>query len=384
MIDYSFIRLVLNDFVQAKSGSNSNIPTLLYDGFIQQKLNETFLQTTNLYNGISFAGAIQVDLIDKCGVVVKNIDNNFYYTSFVDDNGKNQIDFEFGMINKEFFTLPLHLKITDLINGNIYYSNSFLVTDYYSHLTSRFDYWNDGDVYRKSIRLTNFYYDNQANKLDLKSYTTTFGNQTSYRQIPTYLKKYKLDSIDFFVNKRLCDLFCYEIIYLNNERVTISDFKSSERKGMTNFLEADFLANPQGQTNSFQLQIYPVLAPFNFYLPNGYVGNQTYVQSQATSGLYIDFNKPISATTSYKADLYFNNTLIATDNVAVISGNRLEFNNFGSYFTSNGIYSIVIPFSTIYSGVETWGGLDLGDWTIEIAGGQYSNTDYDNNDYLTN
>ena len=383
MIDYSFIRLVLNDFVQAKSGSNSNIPTLLYDGFIQQKLNETFVQTTNIDAGISFAGAIQVDLIDKCGVVVKNIDNNFYYTSFVDDNGKNQISFEFGMINKEFFTLPLHLKITDLINGNIYYSNSFLVTDYYSHLSSRFDYWNDGDVYKKSIRLTNFYYDNQANKLDLKSYTTTFGTQTSYRQIPTYLKKYKLDSIDFFVNERLCDLFCYEIIYLNNERVTISDFKSGERKGMTNFLEADFLANPQGQTNSFQLQIYPLFAPTTFYLPNGYVGNQTYVQSQATSGLYIDFNKPIFATTSYKADLYFNNALVATDNVAVISGNRLEFNNFGSYFTSNGIYSIVIPFSTIYSGVETWGGLDLGDYTIEIAIGEFDNTEFDNTEFLT-
>ncbi|CAB4136417.1 hypothetical protein UFOVP584_8 [uncultured Caudovirales phage] len=254
-IDKSFIKLYLNDFVKAKSGANPNVATLLYDGFIVQLPNETFVQETNSDVDISFAGAIQVDLINSCGVVVKNIDNNFAYTSFINSQGIEQIRFEFGLINENFYTKPLYLKITDLINGNIYYSNSFIVTDYYSKNTTRFDYFNNGDVVKKSIRLNNCYYHTPQNKLELKSYTTTQGFQTSYQNTPTYLQKYLIDQLDFLVNDSVTDMLCSEIVYVNNVRSNVSEYKSDERKGNTNFLSAEFLVNPLNQLKNWNLQI---------------------------------------------------------------------------------------------------------------------------------
>jgi len=165
MIDFSFIRLVLFDFVSAK-GDNPDVAHLLYDGFIQQLPTETFLQTTNLTDGIAFAGGIQVDLIDGCQNIVRNIDNNFAYTSFIDQNGKPQINFEFGSILVNFYNKPLYLKITDLINGNIYYSNSFLINN--NKLSTRFDYYNNGELYKKSIRISNCYYNTPVNNLDFQ------------------------------------------------------------------------------------------------------------------------------------------------------------------------------------------------------------------------
>jgi len=56
--DFSFIRLTKNDFALAKRADDPNIATLLYEGFIVQQPNETFLQISASDSDIAFVGGI--------------------------------------------------------------------------------------------------------------------------------------------------------------------------------------------------------------------------------------------------------------------------------------------------------------------------------------
>jgi len=379
-VDYSFIRLTKNDFEVAKKGENPNVATLIYDGFIMQLPNETFTQRSNNDEGIAFAGGISVDLIDKCGNLVQNIDSNFYYTSFVDENGVNQISFEFGMIGQNYFTMPLYLRITDQINGNKYYSNGFLITDYYKDLSTRFDYKNANDTIIKSVRIANCFHNTQVNKLDLKSYTTTKGFQTSYRQIPTYLQKYTLETLDFFANNRLVDLFSHSVIYVNSMRCSVSDYKTEDRKGETNVMSAEFTINPLNEVYNWSYQIYEGLEVVQFEPLNGGVYTLTNFNAIVLSSGYLIFNKNISSVNG-KFKIYKENVFVAEYDlffVGLIIG--IDFMSIGYTFT-NGNYSIVIQPNQILSGVESFQGFALNEWTFTIADGEFLNTDFDN-DFL--
>lgn len=387
VLDLSFIRLVLFDFVSAKS-DNANVATLLYDGFIQQLPTETFVQTTKLENGIAFAGGIQIDLIDGCQNLIQNIDANFAYTSFIDENGKPQITFEFGNIGVNFYNKPLYLKVTDLINGNIYYSNSFLINN--NNLSTRFDYYNNGDTYKKSIRISKCYYHTPVNNLDFKSYTTTSGQQVSYRQVTTYLEQFKIDTLDFFVNDRLYDLLSHSIIYVNSNRSSISDYKASERKGDTNFLTAEFTINKYNQIYNWSYQIIQSLEVVSLDLPNGtfitYADFQNYVNTTLNNQFAIYFNKTLNNITSINCKIYKDNILFKT-----ITESQIGFTNdllvqLGSDITdfTNGEYNIVIEPIPNLAGTETWQGITFGNWIFTIADGEYDPTEYDNTEYLIN
>ena len=266
MTDYSFIRLTLNDFAKAKSSDNPAISKLNYQGFIVQKPSETFLQISNSSVNISFVGGITVDLVDCFENLVKNIDNNFYYSAFTDSKGIEQIAFEFGKINTDYWTKPVFLRITDDINGNKWYSNSFLVTDYLTDISSRFDYFNQSKIYDisydiapylQSVRISNCYDQTPQNKKEIKQYITSQGKQVNYRPITTFLRKYLIDSLDYSLNDRLEILFSHQIVYLNYNGVVVSDYKANERVGDTNWMTGEFLANPQGSKLTPIAQLFP-------------------------------------------------------------------------------------------------------------------------------
>jgi hypothetical protein len=379
-MDNNFIRL-FNTFDRAKGG-NPNITNLAYQGFIMQLPNETFLQQTSLTSGIAFSGGIQVDLIDNCGNVKKNIDSNFYYESFIDDNGTPQITFEFGMINDNFYTTPLHLRITDLVNGAIWYSNDFLVTDYDFELSARFDYGNVNE-YLQSVRFSKMYDFNPVNENSVKQYTTTQGLRVNSKSITTYLRQYKCDAINYDINDRLNELFASEIVFLNGQGVVVSDFKSNERKGTTNFLDAEFVVNPQNETYEWSYQVYEGLGVIQYLPLNGGVYNQDDFDGIVLSSGYLNFNKEISSV-SGKYKLYKDNVLFAQENLFFVGVSvGINLLDIGYAFT-NGNYSIVIAPNQITSGAETFKGFALNEWTFTIADGEFLNTDFDNTEFLTN
>jgi hypothetical protein len=370
-MDKNLIRLVKNDFQKAK-GDNPNVATLLYEGLIAQKPNETFLQTTE--NGVVFAGAIQVDLIDGCGELLVNIDNHFYYTTFIDNKGVEQISFEFGNIGVDYWTKPLHLKITDLVNGNIFYSNSFLITNYKSQLSSRFDYKNENDLYLQSIEFTQCFDFTPVNEKNLKQYTTSNGNRVNYKKTTTYLRKFKFEAIDYFINDRFEQIIDCDVVYLNGQLCTISDYKVEERGGDTNIMKGEFVVNFYNEYLNFTYQIYQPLQPITLTPLNASI------MSSFNGLVSILFNKPISGTPIVK--LYKNNILVATE-IGTITTNLLDI-DFSAYSFTNDIYSIVIDNGQVVSGVEFWSGFALGDWTFEIKTGVFNRLQFNNSQFLVN
>jgi hypothetical protein len=385
MTDFSFIRLS-TDFNTAKRGDNPNIASLCYNGIIVQQPNETFLQISNSSTNINFVGGIQVDLIDCNGLVVRNIDNQFYYEGFVDANGIYQIAFEFGNIGIDYWTKPLYLKITDLVNDNVFYSNSFLVTYYKSELTTKFKYTNptklhgisyDLAPYIQSVRFANCYDNKPVNKRDLKQYETSQGLQVNYRTITTFLRQYNLDFVDYFVNDRLEVLFSHSIVYANNERVVVSDYSVEDRLGLTNVMRGEFTINPQGQIIVDAYQLYEGLELVSLLPLN--VGTYT-VDSMPTT-FELNFNKDITLSSGFVIKLYKDGvlqTITPTDYTG--TGNVLEITP--DYTFTNGSYSIVIEPNTITSGADAFSGFAFNEWVFTVADADYDNDEYDNDEYL--
>jgi len=370
--DFSFIKLY-TDFALAKRNDNPSISKLNYQGFIQQRTDETFLQTSNSDVDIVFVGGYLAELIDNCGIVKKDITNNFYFDGFEDANGVKQISFEFGMVNQDFWSKPLHLKLTDLVNGNIYYSNSFLITNYNSDISTRFDYWDILDEYKKSIRLVNCFDQTPQNELSSKQYTTSVGTRVNYRQITTYLRKYVIDGLDYFINDRLPILINSDNVYLNGIGAVISDLKTDERISDSNLLKAEFIVNPQNSTYNWEFQIYEGLE----------VIERSPAHQSIFSGFdvicYIAFNKNISLL-SGTIKLYKDNVFVA-DGVSIAVGSFLNI-TFDCIFI-NGNYSITVPSGYIYNGTEFFGGYGINEWTFTIADGEFDETEFDNAEYLT-
>jgi hypothetical protein len=381
MTDFSFIRLS-TDFNTAKRGDNPNIASLCYNGIIVQQPNETFLQISNSSTNINFVGGIQVDLIDCNGFVVRNIDNQFYYEGFVDANGIYQIAFEFGNIGVDYWTKPLYLKITDLVNDNVFYSNSFLVTYYKSELTTKFKYTNptklhgisyDLAPYIQSVRFANCYDNKPVNKRDLKQYETSQGLQVNYRTITTFLRQYNLDFVDYFVNDRLEVLFSHSIVYANNERVVVSDYSVEDRLGLTNVMRGEFTINPQGQIIVDAYQLYEGLELVSLLPLN--VG--TYTVDSTPTTFELNFNKDITLSSGFVIKLYKDGVLqTITPTDYTVTNNVLEITP--DYTFTNGSYSIVIEPNTITSGADAFSGFAFNEWVFTVASGEFDNTEFSN------
>lgn len=385
MTDFSFIKLYKNDFASAQRSDNTNIATMPYAGFIQQKTNETFCQKSNSETDIEFVGGIKVELIDGCGNVQKDITDNFYYFNYESENGTEQIDFEFGNINEDFGTLALFLKITDLDNGNIWYSNAFCVTDYRSEFSSVFHYTNDKTIFGidyttskrlQIVRIGGCYDHTPVNQNNLKQYTTSNGNQVNYNRIVTFLRQYQLNHIDIFCNDRLDALFSHSHIYIDFQRVVVSDYKVEERKGDTNWFDGSFIVNKQNEVLNYEYQLFEGLE----------VVEQSPINNSTFSGFNflfsLTFNKNISLLEGLVIKLFKDGIFVSNASTISVTDNVLNFDDFTTTF-ENRNYSIVVPSGFIYNGNEVFGGYALNEWTFTIADGEFDNTEFDNTEFLT-
>lgn len=392
-MDYSFIKFYksLSEAVQ-----NENQPivdsSLMYTGFLAVPTKKTISQITNSDTNISFVGDIQVDLVDGCGSVVLNVDNNFYHNSFQDANGIFQINWEFGYVNQDFYTKPLHIKITDTSNQNVWFSNAILVTDYNSHLFSEFVYWANSKIYNISYDLTsgfkqriflvNCFDHTPQNKSEQGQYTQTSGLRVQYRKIITRLRQYLFDSIDSFINDRFDVLSAHPFVVLNGQFVTISDFKVNERLGNSNLMKAEFLANPQGSFYTYENQLFPNLEVIELLVANGAIFSR---DNEPTSGgqMTIEFNQIIPAGSYGNARLYLDGELIEEYALYGVDSNfiSMQFSNsfIGIGLPANGNYSIVVPQITDIFG-QVFSGIVYGGWNFTVADAEFD-SDYDN-DFL--
>lgn len=386
--DFSCIKLYKNDFASAKLADDTAIQTLPYGGFIVLSPSKLFLQTSAGTESISFVGGIQVDLINCSGTVVQNIDSNFYYVGAVDSDGVNQISFEFGFIGTDYWTKQLYLKITDLVNGNIWYSNGFLVTDYRGNLTTELHYFNPTKIYNisydllpytQNIAIAECYDQTPVNKRELKQYINSSGRQTNYRTITTFLRKYIIGAVDYFLNDRLEAVFAHGQVYVNRERAMVSDYKVEEREFDVNYLKGEFTVNPQGQRLPVTYQIYQYLNVVS--TTPAHNGNYT---TTSLPAITLTFNKNMLLETGFNIKLYKNGVLQTISPAIYSGGGTTTLTATLTYTFTNGSYSIIIEPDLVVAGAEKWEGFGAGEWNFTISAGEFDNTEFNNTEYLTN
>lgn len=388
MRNKSFIRFY-DTLSEAVKADDVNAVSISYTGFIVLKPNDTFFQITDTPNGIEFATLESVKLVKCDNTEVADVSDKFYFNQITDVNGINQIEFEFGYVGTDYGTQPLHLKLTD-INGNVFYTNAFLITNNQKS-TLTFDYWADTDLYdipysvsdkKQRITLNGIFNHTPTTATTNKSYTQTTGNKTNYRNIVSYSDKYLIEFIDRFCLNRLHFLFAHPFVYINGERVTISNVKFDERKGTSNLLSGDFEANYTGENYTYIPQLYEYLQLVSLTPENG----STISLSSFNFKFYANFNKEVSVATDAVAKLYKDNVLLLSspygDNFSA-NGNEVEF-NFSAIAVDpfeEGDYSIRLEANKIFSGYEMFGGFGVTDWVVVIAGAEFSSSDF-NDEFL--
>ena len=384
-MDLGFVRLYLNDFQSALKGDDSNDVRIPKYAYIQLLPCGVLSQFSRCKDGVSFVGGIKVELIDSCETVLENVTDFFAYDTFIQD-GLSQINWEFGKVGKDYYYKPLFLKITDLINNNVYYSSRFLMTNMDSELSTNFVYTEntrfrgipyDLKPFYQQVRFYKCFYKDSANTSNLKEYTQTSGRIMNYRNITTFIKSFTFDKLDIAIDNRMNEMFAHSIVYANDERIKLQTYESQEIAGDTNWKSAIIKVNPQEEYFNLGVQLLEDLTldliPSGSYtvdlFPNDIVGtfNQVVTLGVGSLKIYDEFNTLI--TTFTEEDI----TLV---------DNEFTIDNSAFTKTLKSYYIIITEGLFIGLGCGSFKVSNINDFTFEIIGGQYDPEDYDTtNDY---
>lgn len=288
-MDLGFVRLYLNDFQSALQGDDSNDVRIAKYAYIQLLPCGIISQFSNCKDGVSFVGSIKVELVDSCETVLENVTDFFAYDTFIQD-GLSQINWEFGKVGKDYYYKPLFLKITDLINNNVYYSSRFLMTNMDSELSTNFVYTEntrfrgipyDIKPFYQQVRFYKCFYKDSSNTSNLKEYTQTNGKIMNYRNVTTFGKSFVFDKLDIAIDNRMNEMFAHSVVYANDERIKLQSYESKEIAGDTNWKTAIFKANPQDEYFTLGYQIYEPISLVSF-TPSGFYLSQIIVPINRT------------------------------------------------------------------------------------------------------
>lgn len=386
-MDNSFLRLE-KDFATAINTDESPAVEIHYRGAIQLLPNETYLQISNSKTDIIFNDNYEVFYVDECGNELIEVTNKIFINEFVDNNGIKQITWEF--INPpEMYLVPVSLRFINNDNGDTWYTNLFLSTDYESKFTSRLDYkskgyhygtqYNVADFYQ-SIRLR-FWFTNKVNESERKEYHQKSTDITvSARNTKKRKERFTLENFDIFTIDRLEDIITNTYVYLNFVRHYSSiPIEFPERSGNTNMFEDEMLLNKsEDDVFEFSYQIYTGLQVVKF-IPSG-----TFTTGAVIPQINVTFNQNITLGTG-EINLYQSNgALLNTFNETElqVSGNQISIitpiimPNTDSYYLTigQGLVEAVEPFEGITNTTT---------WTYNIQGADFDATFFNNNDFLT-
>jgi len=386
-MDLGFVRLYLNDFQSALKGDDSNDVRIAKYAYIQLLPCGVISQFSKCKDGVSFVGGIKVELIDSCQTVLQDVSNFFAYDTFIQD-GLPQINWEFGKVGKDYYYKPLFLKITDLINEDVYYSSRFLMTNMDSELSTNFVYTEntrfrgipyDLKPFYQQVRFYKCFYKDSANTSNLKEYTQTSGRIMNYRNITTFIKSFTFDKLDIAIDNRMNEMFAHSIVYANGERIKLQSYESEEIVGDTNWKSAIIKVNPQDEYFTLGVQVLDLFT-LDLYIPIGsytvdlfpdYIGgvfNQNITLGVGTLKIYDQFNTLITTFTQ--------------DDISIFDNNIFEIDNSSFVKDLKGYYILISDGLFNGDGCSDFKITNPADLTFTIGGGQYDSEDYDTtNDY---
>jgi hypothetical protein len=139
----------------------------------------------------------------------------------------------------------------------------------------------------------------------------------------------------------------------------------------------EFIVNPQDEYYEWAVQVFEDLKLLTLELPHNTITTITGVPAI----FKMNFNKPIEILSNLAIKLYKNDTFVA-NGIPSVDGQSVEI-DFGAYIFENAVYKITVS-EGIYSELLNFDGINIGDWKFTIVSADYSEDDYDSNDYLTN
>ena len=377
MNDLSFIRLETT-FDKAKDTRNSPVSSIIYNDAIQLLPNKTYVQVSNLKDGISFDGNYQVLLVNCKNEQLADITTKIAIEQFTDANGVPQIKYELSNLGVDFYKQSVHFKFKHTVSDAVWYSNPVIVSYYQKEFVTRFDYMNyDGTDVMKSISLRCYFETNDAESSS-KEYTSIDGRKVTSRLILTEFEKYKFDRIDNFTYRRLNAMLSSSIIYVNGHRMTDKVVsQSKERFADTNVFGIDFkIAVDYSEEFTAGLQVFE---PLEYDLIPA--DNNTITPSMPEYTVF--FNRSVVITdTTIKARLYRNSVLVQTV-TPTQSTNTLTLPF--TYSLTNGEYYILIDSDKVTSEIgEVWEGITIATrWSFTVASGEFDDAEFSPAEFLT-
>ena len=353
----------------------SSVTSIFYNTQIQLSPKEFYCQISNTKDGISFDGNYSVYVTDCNGNELRDITDRIQLTEF-SYNGFPQIKFEIAPIGFDFYMKPVLLRFKHTVSNAVWFSNSLIISDYEIYKTSRFNYKNYKGAeaianVMQSIRLR-CWFDVNDIESEITDYTQIDGLKVSGRAVLTEFEKYKFEQIDNFTFRRLNHLLTSNVVYINGNRSTNKQtIQSGERLGDTNVWEQDFTV-PINYSDTFNdiPQIWDAFAIID-YLPKN-----TNTIDSVGDVIEITFNRNVTPNENAEIRLYKDGDLIetyisfaVTDNVVSVDLATL----------TNGEYRVEVQgFDSIFN--ET---LPLFFWNFTVSDGFYSETYYNDTNYLT-
>jgi len=395
-LDYSFIRL-RDNYAEACDTSFSPAVELSYAGYgIHLIPGETYFQISNSPTNINLE-TYEVHVLNTCGEVLEEITAYIFIQGFTDSNGIKQIAWEW-VCGQDYPQGVISLRFTDTGSGNFYYTNYFNCSKYDSELTARFEYKSSNPHYGTQYDRADFYqairikaiYNNLLNESERNEYHQISTDITvDTRNIRKIKERYYLEALDDWTILRLETLLTNEEVYIDAYRkYSTTPIEMVERELDSDISEKEFIVNPDySQEFTYEWQIFEGIDVVE-YIPFGTYSSGTQIPKYG-----VNYNAPVTLNTGSgkKITVYdaSDDSVLVTydvDDFGVVAMTTLRNDAAGTpgEYPADGNYYVHMDEEFAYIlGIPNEEISDSVTWVFQLTGGEYEETEYNNDEYLT-
>ena len=392
--DFSFLRL-RDNFDDAKNLGESPLASINYNNQIRLSKGEVYFQISNSPTSIVFNDNYEVFLVDCNDTEIEDITESIFIEEFFDTNAIKQIRWEY-LCNSEHYATELSFRFRNTLNDDVWYTNLVRITEYDKHLTTRFVYKHNCDLYGtqygrsdyyQAIRL-NAYYRNPINEDTRDEYhEITTNNTVGQRNIKKRKRRYLLPSVNNWVAQRIDTMIISNELYVDCWKMTnTTPVEFIEPVLDSNISQSEFILNPDlsYRTFEYEYQIFEGLILNNFN-PFG-----SYVSGYTIEALSTDSNINIELLTGSVKVFDSSNTLIYefTESDMVINNDKqLKIISTGTPVENlpNGQYYVNVD-AGLVTGLSILNDGISGStrWAFTLLDGQFNRLQFNNSQFLTN
>ena len=392
--DFSFLRL-RDNFDDAKNLGESPLASINYNNQIRLSKGEVYFQISNSPTSIVFNDNYEVFLVDCNDTEIEDITESVFIEEFFDTNAIKQIRWEY-LCNSEHYSTELSFRFRNTLNDDVWYTNLVRITEYDKHLTTRFVYKHNCDLYGtqygrsdyyQAIRL-NAYYRNPINEDTRDEYhEITTNNTIGQRNIKKRKRRYLTPSINNWVAQRIDTMIISNELYVDCWKMTnTTPIEFIEPVLDSNISQSEFILNPDLSYRTFEYdyQIFEGLQLTNFNPFGNYLTGYQITELSAESNLDIEL-----LTGSVRV-FDTSNTLIyefTEADMVIVNDNQLTINSIGTPVESlqNGNYYVKVD-AGLVTGLNVLNKsiYDKDTWAFSILEGQFNRLQFNNTQFLTN